>query len=63
LKIKIIIVCTKTDKIGVTLRKKYQKNILNKLQLNESSVILTSSVSKLGIDKVVEIIDSCNLGE
>lgn len=61
--LKVFIVCTKIDKVGVTLRKKHLNNILEKLRLSENSIILTSSINKIGIDKVVELIKKDNSGE
>lgn len=49
----VVILSTKTDKIGTTLRYKALKAIKNKIQNDE--IILTSSVTNLGINEIYNI--------
>jgi len=54
--IPICVVATKCDKIGTTLRQRAMKEIRTKLK--NDNVIMTSTVEKIGLDKVIEVIRS-----
>lgn len=58
LKINIKIIATKTDKIGITHRKKHLKKIEESLKLTALNIILTSAETRLGMEKVSELIKS-----
>lgn len=53
--IKTILLATKTDKIGTTLRLRHRKNIANILKTD--NIIMTSSETKLGIEEVERLIN------
>lgn len=57
LHIKTIVIATKADKVGSTKRISFAKEISKKLEINLSSVVLTSSEEGFGFDKVYEIIE------
>ena len=54
---KIYIICTKSDKVNMSNRVKAKKNILSKLDIDESSLLITSSDNKIGIDKILDLIE------
>ena len=54
---KIYIICTKSDKVNMSNRVKAKKNILSKLDIDESSLLITSSEKKIGIDKILDLIE------
>ena len=54
LNINICVVATKCDKIGSTLRQRAMKEI--KQKLNNDNVIMTSTVERIGINEVIEVI-------
>lgn len=55
LNLKIVVLSTKADKVGSTLIPRHLKQIREKL--NYDFIIATSSEKKLGIDKIIELID------
>ena len=55
---KIYIIATKSDKVNMSNKIKTKKNILEKLNIDESALIITSSEKRIGLDKVLEIIDN-----
>ena len=54
---KIYIIATKADKVNMSNKVKSMKNIINKLNINESDIILTSSEKKIGMDKCLNVIE------
>ncbi len=58
LNLNIVVVGTKSDKVGSTQLLKQAKNISNILNLPLNNVILTSSEKKNGFDKIIAIISS-----
>ena len=54
---KIYIICTKSDKVNMSNRVKTKKAILSKLGIDEESLLITSSEKKIGIDKILELIE------
>lgn len=54
LNINICVIATKCDKIGSTLRQRAMKEI--KQKLNNDNVIMTSTVERIGINEVIEVI-------
>ena len=54
---KIYIIATKSDKVNMSNRVKSMKNIMQKLDISESNIILTSSEKKIGIDKCLDLIE------
>lgn len=54
---KIYIICTKSDKVNMSNRVKTKKAILSKLGIDEASLLITSSEKKIGIDKILELIE------
>lgn len=56
LELNIVVIGTKSDKIGTTLIAKHKKQIKEKLNIADDKVIITSSEKKQGIDKVIELI-------
>lgn len=57
LNINVKIIVTKIDKIGKTLRYRHIKVVAKKLDLKMDDLILTSSSTKEGVDKVISIIE------
>ena len=55
---KIYIIATKSDKVNMSNKIKTKKMILEKLNIDESDLLITSSEKKQGLDKVLEIIDN-----
>lgn len=53
LNLPITVVSTKADKVGKTLYLRHEKNI--KLKLKDANVIMTSTTSKYGIEKLREL--------
>ena len=54
---KIYVICTKSDKVNMSNKVKAKKNILSKLDINEDSLLITSSEKKIGLDKILELIE------
>lgn len=54
---KIYIVATKCDKVNMSNTIKTKKMILNKLGIEEKDLLITSSEKKIGIDKVLNLIE------
>ena len=52
----IIIIGTKSDKVGKTTLINHKKQILEKLNIEENQLILTSSSTKYNIDKVRDLL-------
>lgn len=51
------IIATKADKVNMSNRVKAKKNILTKLELEESHLFITSSETKKGIINILDIIE------
>jgi len=60
LKIKITLISTKCDKIGTTMLFKHKKMIKQKLEINDNQIIFTSSLTKVGMDQVRDLIEPTN---
>lgn len=58
LELPISIIATKADKIGKTLLMRHEKNI--KIKLPDVNVIITSSNTKYGLDKLKQLVDELN---
>lgn len=58
LELPITIVATKADKIGKTLLIRHEKNI--KMKLPNANVIITSSNTKYGLDKLKQLVNELN---
>jgi GTP-binding protein len=58
LRLKIIVIGTKCDKIGTTLLPKQKKMIIEKLNIPESAVLFTSAETKAGIEQVRNLIEN-----
>lgn len=56
LNLNIIIIATKADKIGTTSLQKHKKAIIEKLNIDEDHLVLTSAESKMGIEQVQNLI-------
>ena len=54
---KIYVICTKGDKVNMSNKVKAKKNILSKLDIDESSLLITSSEKKIGLDKILDLIE------
>ena len=54
---KIYIICTKADKVNMSTTTKATKVVLEKLNVNASDIIITSSESKKGMDKCLNVIE------
>ena len=54
---KIYIICTKSDKVNMSNTIKTKKSIISKLNIDEKDLIITSSEKKIGIDKILELIE------
>lgn len=54
----VIIIATKSDKVGRSRILQYKKAIYSKLEIDPNKVILTSSQEKTGINDVINIISS-----
>ncbi|MCR5461720.1 MAG: ribosome biogenesis GTP-binding protein YihA/YsxC [bacterium] len=54
---KIYIICTKSDKVNMSNKEKTIKNITSKLNIDRSSLIITSSEKKIGLDKCLDLIE------
>lgn len=54
---KIYIIATKSDKVNMSNTIKTKKMILDKLKIEENNLIITSSEKKIGLDKVLNILD------
>ena len=55
---KIYIICTKSDKVNMSTTSKATKSILEKLNIDISDIIITSSETKKGIDKCLNVIEN-----
>ena len=55
---KIYIIATKSDKVNMSNKIKTKKTILEKLKIDDSSLIITSSEKRQGLDTVLEIISN-----
>ena len=55
---KIYIIATKSDKVNMSNKIKTKKAILEKLKIDDSSLIITSSEKRQGLDTVLEIISN-----
>lgn len=53
---KIYVICTKADKVNMSTTTKAIKQVLEKLNIDISDIIITSSESKKGIDKCLDVI-------
>ena len=53
---KIYVICTKADKVNMSTTTKATKQVLEKLNIDISDIIITSSESKKGIDKCLDVI-------
>lgn len=58
LELPITIIATKADKIGKTLLIRHEKNI--KMKLPNANVIITSSNTKYGLDKLKQLVNELN---
>lgn len=58
LKLPITIISTKSDKVGKTLLIRHEKNI--KIKIPDANIIMTSSNSKYGLDKLKLFFDELN---
>lgn len=58
LELPISIIATKADKIGKTLLMRHEKNI--KIKLPDVNVIITSSNTKYGLDKLKQLVNELN---
>lgn len=57
LHLNIVIIATKADKVGTTALQK-QKSIIRKLLcVNEAEIILTSATNKMGLEKVIQLLE------
>ncbi|HKM30059.1 MAG TPA: ribosome biogenesis GTP-binding protein YihA/YsxC [Bacilli bacterium] len=57
LQLNIVIIATKADKVGTTTLQK-QKSIIRKLLcVNEAEIILTSATNKMGLEKVIQLLE------
>ncbi|HBP25679.1 MAG TPA: ribosome biogenesis GTP-binding protein YsxC, partial [Acholeplasmatales bacterium] len=56
LHLKIVVIATKSDKVGNNLLFARQKAIKEKLNIGENDLIMTSSVKKIGFEKVREML-------
>ena len=54
---KIYIIATKSDKVNMSNTIKTKKMILENLKIEEKDLIITSSEKKLGLDKVLNILE------
>ena len=54
---KIYIICTKADKVNMSTTTKATKAVLEKLNVTASDIIITSSESKKGMDKCLNVIE------
>ena len=54
---KIYVICTKGDKVNMSNKVKAKKNILSKLDIDESDLLITSSEKKIGLDKILDLIE------
>ena len=54
---KIYIICTKADKVNMSTTTKATKTVLEKLNVTASDIIITSSQSKKGMDKCLNVIE------
>ena len=54
---KIYVICTKSDKVNMSNKIKAKKNILSKLDIDESDLLITSSEKKIGLDKILDLIE------
>ena len=54
---KIYVICTKSDKVNMSNKVKAKKNILSKLDIDEASLLITSSEKKIGLDKILDLIE------
>ena len=54
---KIYIVATKSDKVNMSNTIKTKKSIISKLGIKEDELLITSSEKKIGLDKVLNIIE------
>lgn len=54
---KIYVICTKADKVNMSTTSKATKVVLEKLNVTASDIIITSSESKKGIDKCLDVIE------
>ena len=54
---KIYVICTKSDKVNMSNKVKAKKNILSKLDIDESDLLITSSEKKIGLDKILDLIE------
>lgn len=57
LQLNIKVIATKSDKIGTTHLQKHKHNILNKLLISDSSLIITSSLNNIGREKIIKLIE------
>ena len=53
---KIYVICTKADKVNMSTTTKAIKQVLEELNIDISDIIITSSESKKGIDKCLDVI-------
>ena len=56
LALKIVVIGTKADKVGTTLLAKQRSLIKKLLIINDNDIILTSTTTKQGLDKVILLI-------
>lgn len=57
LQLNIVIIATKADKVGTTVLQK-QKSIIRKLlSVNDAEIILTSATNKMGLEKVIQLLE------
>lgn len=54
--VKIIVVATKSDKVGNNLLIRHQKQILEKLNLSSGQLILTSATTGKGLDEIRKLL-------
>ncbi len=54
----VIIIATKSDKVGTTLLLKHKKIIKEKLNIDNNKILLTSSLEKKGFDEIEKLISS-----
>ena len=54
----VCVIATKSDKVGTTLVSRHRNEISKKLNLEKNKIFMTSSLNKIGFDKIVEYVQS-----
>ena len=56
----VCVIATKCDKVGTTLITRHKNDIAKKLNIDKNKVFLTSSLNKIGFEKLTEfVMDFC----